>query len=369
MSRPLAMSTSTPPYAPPAIRAITAPLVTRAAPPIPCAEALYVPLAQRVLRRRLTHKIFLHTLLYSLVHAWAWLFFHPNNTHNNFTAMSVLRWLGMGFSGWMCGVLPVLLVRKAFLTVTHTSVSSPFAPPAKLFCHPRFAHPDPAHAPSIRVLRAQRPGAARDARRQHVALCALAETPLDTAPPRSSSSEVHKRCSPRSTLPLALPLLMLLVPVLRWLPLSPLPLARALQSKFKTPSPTPRIHTGGMCRGPLYFLLSSLSDDDRAAVSSATLRGCRCCRGAAALSPPRTRFLSAAQVHTPQTRFLHPKVLIASGAGAFRDAGSQCGGMAVGRSSYTNSRAFFLHRPVLAWRGTGCVGRGWLRRGAAWGIS
>ncbi|KAJ7255976.1 hypothetical protein C8J57DRAFT_1517692 [Mycena rebaudengoi] len=34
------MSTSTPPYAPPAIRAITAPLVTRAAPPIPCAEAL-----------------------------------------------------------------------------------------------------------------------------------------------------------------------------------------------------------------------------------------------------------------------------------------------------------------------------------------
>ncbi|KAJ7213777.1 hypothetical protein C8J57DRAFT_1255939 [Mycena rebaudengoi] len=43
------MSTSTPPYAPPAIRAITAPLVTRTAPSIPCAEALYVPLAQRVL--------------------------------------------------------------------------------------------------------------------------------------------------------------------------------------------------------------------------------------------------------------------------------------------------------------------------------
>ncbi|KAJ7255940.1 hypothetical protein C8J57DRAFT_1651314 [Mycena rebaudengoi] len=43
------MSTSTPPYAPPAIRAITAPLVTRAATPIPCAEALYVSLAQRLL--------------------------------------------------------------------------------------------------------------------------------------------------------------------------------------------------------------------------------------------------------------------------------------------------------------------------------
>ncbi|KAJ7256000.1 hypothetical protein C8J57DRAFT_1473092 [Mycena rebaudengoi] len=63
------MSASTPSYAPPTIRAITTPLVARAAPSIPCAVALYVPLAQRVLRRSLTHTIFLYTLLYSLCSA------------------------------------------------------------------------------------------------------------------------------------------------------------------------------------------------------------------------------------------------------------------------------------------------------------
>ncbi|KAJ7213759.1 hypothetical protein C8J57DRAFT_1255924 [Mycena rebaudengoi] len=82
------------------------PLVTRAAPPTPCAEALYVPLVQRVLRRRLTHTIFLYTHLYSLLHAGAWAFLYRSNTPNNNTVMSVLRWLGMGFLG---GVLPVLL--------------------------------------------------------------------------------------------------------------------------------------------------------------------------------------------------------------------------------------------------------------------
>ncbi|KAJ7255921.1 hypothetical protein C8J57DRAFT_566948 [Mycena rebaudengoi] len=255
MSRPSAMSTSTPPYAPPAIRAITTPLVTRAAQPIPCAEALYVPLAQRVLRRRLTHKIFLYTLLYSLVHAWAWLFFHPNNTHNNFTAMSVLRWLGMGFLGWIGGVLPVLLVRKAFLTVTHTSAASPllllqnsFATPALRTRTLRTLQAYVLSALSVLVLHAaldaSTPLFVRSRKHPwtpHPALLFLVGTQtvlaalyalravlrdvfvIPFSPPSRAphpGALLAPLLLPVLALPLALLLLVLLVPMLRWLPIS-----------------------------------------------------------------------------------------------------------------------------------------------------
>ncbi|KAJ7255923.1 hypothetical protein C8J57DRAFT_1651274 [Mycena rebaudengoi] len=349
------MSTSTPPYAPPAIRAITTPLVARATPPIPCAEALYVPLAQRVLRRRLTHTIFLYTLL---------------NTHNNFTATSVLRWLGMGLLGWMCGVLPVLLVRKAFLTVTHTSVSSPLLLLQNSFAIPalrtRTLHMLQAYvfsALSVLALHATLDASTSLFVRSrkhpwtpHPALLFLGGTQTVLAAlyatPRATPPDVAR---PRAKVVASFP---------------PPPRARPpiqIQNPLANAKNTYGRHVSwSSLLPPFVSFVRSQFDDDRAAVSSATLRGRRCCWGAAALSPPRTRFLSAAQVHTPQTRFLHPKLLIASGAGAFRDAGSQCGGMAVSLLLYQQPRVlpaptgaglarYGLRRArlVASWRGVG----------------
>ncbi|KAJ6586712.1 hypothetical protein B0H10DRAFT_2094665, partial [Mycena sp. CBHHK59/15] len=103
LPRPPSMSRVAPPSVPTPIRAITTPLRTRAAPPIPPAGELYEPLAKAVLRRRLTHRIFLPTALLALVHAAVW-----------------LAWLGR------FGAARVLFVGfHAYLTVTHTSAPSP----------------------------------------------------------------------------------------------------------------------------------------------------------------------------------------------------------------------------------------------------
>ncbi|KAJ7256149.1 hypothetical protein B0H12DRAFT_1323042 [Mycena haematopus] len=100
------------------IRAITTPLRSSAAPPIPPPAQLYEPLAKAVLRRRLTHRIFPGTFLVALlgtVSSFLW-FGH------RFGVGSVL---GAAGCVWVGGVLPVVVLRKGVLTVTRTSAPSP----------------------------------------------------------------------------------------------------------------------------------------------------------------------------------------------------------------------------------------------------
>ncbi|KAJ7220832.1 nucleoporin protein Ndc1-Nup-domain-containing protein [Mycena pura] len=99
------------------IRAITNPLRSSAPSPIPPASQLYEPLAKAVLRRRLTNRIFLHTALISLAGAFSWLLWIGRPGFLHVLGVSVALWVG--------GVLPVILLRKVYLTVSHTSAPSP----------------------------------------------------------------------------------------------------------------------------------------------------------------------------------------------------------------------------------------------------
>ncbi|KAF8211631.1 hypothetical protein K438DRAFT_52829 [Mycena galopus ATCC 62051] len=117
------------------IRAITTPLRSSAAPPIPPPSQLYEPLAKAVLRRRLARRIFPWTLGVAMF-ATACLWFVVGDTrtgkgghragHQGGSSMGVgARLLGAGLALWVGGVLPLVLLRKAWLTVTHTSAPSP----------------------------------------------------------------------------------------------------------------------------------------------------------------------------------------------------------------------------------------------------
>ncbi|KAJ7131384.1 nucleoporin protein Ndc1-Nup-domain-containing protein [Mycena epipterygia] len=99
------------------IRAITTPLRSSAAPPIPPASQLYEPLAKAVLRRRLTNRIFLYTSIISVLGTALWLAWIGRFDATRFIAASVAIWAG--------GMLPVVLLRKFYLTVTRTSAASP----------------------------------------------------------------------------------------------------------------------------------------------------------------------------------------------------------------------------------------------------
>ncbi|KAF7377261.1 hypothetical protein MSAN_00146400 [Mycena sanguinolenta] len=118
------------------IRAITTPLRSSTAPPIPPASQLYEPLAKAVLRRRLARRIFPYSLGVAGVACLAFGFFFGfgsasrsggNHTHTHKHGAGggvggvVLEILGL----WVAGVLPVIFLRKAYLTVTHTSAPSP----------------------------------------------------------------------------------------------------------------------------------------------------------------------------------------------------------------------------------------------------
>ncbi|KAJ7100883.1 nucleoporin protein Ndc1-Nup-domain-containing protein [Mycena belliarum] len=105
------------PSAPTPIRAITTPLRSSAPPPIPAASELYAPLAKAVLRRRLTARIFPYTFLLCATASTLWLTWIGHLSATRAGGAAVVMWGG--------GVLPVLVVRKAYLTVTRTSAPSP----------------------------------------------------------------------------------------------------------------------------------------------------------------------------------------------------------------------------------------------------
>ncbi|KAJ7983286.1 hypothetical protein DFH06DRAFT_717930 [Mycena polygramma] len=111
------MSRVSAPGVPTPIRAITTPLRSSAAPPIPPAAQLYEPLAKAVLRKRLTGRIFPYTFLLALASTALTLLYVGG--------FGLTRLLGAGAALWLGGVLPVVVVRKAWLTVTRTSAPSP----------------------------------------------------------------------------------------------------------------------------------------------------------------------------------------------------------------------------------------------------
>ncbi|KAJ6483555.1 hypothetical protein C8R47DRAFT_1197315 [Mycena vitilis] len=111
------MSRVSGPGVPTPIRAITTPLRSSVAPPIPPAAQLYEPLAKSVLRKRLTGRIFPYTFLLALASAALSLLYVGD--------LGLTRLLGAGVALWVGGVLPVVVVRKVWLTVTRTSAPSP----------------------------------------------------------------------------------------------------------------------------------------------------------------------------------------------------------------------------------------------------
>ncbi|KAJ7779023.1 hypothetical protein B0H16DRAFT_1878634 [Mycena metata] len=131
------------------IRAITTPLRSTAAPPIPPPSALYIPLAKNVLQRRLARRIFPFTFAICLGVSVLWLAWM-----DGVGKMKVGRVIGATLGLWVGSVVPVVLVRKAYLTVTHTTAPSPF-----LLLQKSFLAPGPLRARTLHALQAHVLGA------------------------------------------------------------------------------------------------------------------------------------------------------------------------------------------------------------------
>ncbi|KAJ7488942.1 hypothetical protein FB451DRAFT_1390138 [Mycena latifolia] len=181
MASPIARPAATP-SATTLICAITTPLRSSAAPPIPVAAQLYEPLANAVLRRHLTPRIFPATGLLCVFAAGVWL---ASIGRLSGSGVGVLGVLGAAAGMWVGAVLPVLLVRKAFLTVTRTRAPSPLlllqkslAPNSAL--HVRALRAGQAHLLSALSLLALH--AALDPTLP-VFIRSRCETPMDATPP------------------------------------------------------------------------------------------------------------------------------------------------------------------------------------------
>ncbi|KAJ7054224.1 hypothetical protein C8F01DRAFT_1164428 [Mycena amicta] len=101
----MSSSSSTP------IRAITTPLRSPTPAPIPPADKLYEPHAKAVLRRRLTNRVFVYTAVVSAASSCVW--------------VGLSRAAGAAVVLWAGGLLPLVILRKTYLTVSHTSAASP----------------------------------------------------------------------------------------------------------------------------------------------------------------------------------------------------------------------------------------------------
>ncbi|KAF7313964.1 hypothetical protein HMN09_00554900 [Mycena chlorophos] len=107
------------------VRAITTPLRAPTPAPIPPADKLYEPHARTVLRRRLTNRVFVYTAVLAVANGFVWV-----------GLSSRILWAAAVL--WVGGLLPLVVLRKTHLTVTHTSAPSPaqlvqksFAPPLR----------------------------------------------------------------------------------------------------------------------------------------------------------------------------------------------------------------------------------------------
>ncbi|TFK32384.1 nucleoporin protein Ndc1-Nup [Crucibulum laeve] len=114
------------------IRAITSTISTRSAPSIPPASASYDPLIRSVLRHRLVYSIFPYSAIFCWFLAAAWNVWQ----HGGLSTIGLGGALSTIFMpltlfnavlGWVVGVVPIVVLRKAYLTTKRTSALSPSA--------------------------------------------------------------------------------------------------------------------------------------------------------------------------------------------------------------------------------------------------
>ncbi|KAH8996770.1 nucleoporin protein Ndc1-Nup [Lactarius akahatsu] len=112
------------------VRAITSTLSARASPSVPPASQTYEPLARAVLRRRLLY----HILPQSSLTAWAstafWMTWHAGGISTlALPRLLVIPFLPttllVTFLVWAFGVLPIVVLRKSYLTAVSAPSSSP----------------------------------------------------------------------------------------------------------------------------------------------------------------------------------------------------------------------------------------------------
>lgn len=103
-------------------RAITSTLTARMAPTVPPASQTYEPLVRSALRQRLIHNIFAFSAAFTLVVSI--LFGGEDETSAFARLLSPGTW-AMGCLKWFVGVLPVIAMRKVYLTSAATPATSP----------------------------------------------------------------------------------------------------------------------------------------------------------------------------------------------------------------------------------------------------
>lgn len=103
------------------MKALPSNLALRAAPTVPPASQVYEPLVKNVLRQRLLSRIF----LYSAVFCWALVIFAPTARQGGTSRHGLVgvlvkpflpRTLGLAFTIWVSAVVPVLVLRKMYLS-------------------------------------------------------------------------------------------------------------------------------------------------------------------------------------------------------------------------------------------------------------
>lgn len=103
-------------------RAITSTLTARLSPTVPSASQTYEPLVRSALRQRLTHNIFVFSVAFTLVVSI--LLGGEDETSAFARLLSPGTWT-IACLKWLVGVLPVIAMRKVYLTSAATPATSP----------------------------------------------------------------------------------------------------------------------------------------------------------------------------------------------------------------------------------------------------
>ncbi|KAJ8591574.1 hypothetical protein M405DRAFT_814190 [Rhizopogon salebrosus TDB-379] len=103
-------------------RAITSTLTARLSPTVPSASQTYQPLVKSALRQRLIHNIFAFSIAFTLV---ANFLFGGEDDTSSFIRLLQPRTWAMGCLKWAVCVLPVVALRKVYLTSAATPATSP----------------------------------------------------------------------------------------------------------------------------------------------------------------------------------------------------------------------------------------------------
>lgn len=112
------------------IRAITSTLSVRSAPSVPPASQTYEPLVKSILRHRLLYKILLPSFGYAWALTTVWSLWSQGGLPRlgllgTFTNILKPTTLTYASALWLFGVLPAIVLRNRYLTVTPAAASSP----------------------------------------------------------------------------------------------------------------------------------------------------------------------------------------------------------------------------------------------------